>query len=181
MSATPLEHVPAALVPVLAGVRLVALDVDGVLTDGGIPYGMAEELQRFDVKDGAGLVWLIRHGVEVVWITGRGGEATGRRARELGAQLHEQVRDKEAKLAEVQAALGIPVAETVAMGDDLPDLALGRKAAALIAPADAVREVRERAQWVTTRPGGHGAVRELCEAILAARGAWQGLVDDAAG
>lgn len=161
---------PAELAGALAGVRLVALDVDGVLTDGRVVYGADLEIQAFDVKDGAGLVALTRAGVEVVWITGRGCESTKRRAQELGAKLHMSAGDKAEVLARAQAAAGCGPGETLAMGDDLPDLAMADAAALFVAPADAVAAVRERADWVTDAGGGRGAVRELCDALLAARG-----------
>jgi len=177
----PLENVPAELVPRLAEARLLALDVDGVLTDGGVLWVEDRQAQRFDVKDGAGLVWLAREGVQVVWITGRGCEATRARARELGAVLHEGVQDKAAVLARVRRDAGVPTEATVAMGDDLADLALARGAAVFIAPADAAPEVRVRADWVARARGGHGAVREVCAAMLAARGRWRAIVDGAGG
>ena len=160
----------------LARVRLVALDVDGVLTDGRVIYVGDEEAQAFDVQDGQGLAWLRRAGVHVAWITGRGCEATERRGRELGVvELHVGVRDKFATLSEVQARLGVGADETLAMGDDVPDLGLARGAGIFIAPATARPEVRARAAVVTDASGGRGAVREACEAVLRARGAWDEL------
>jgi len=161
---------PPELARRLAAVRLVALDVDGVLTDGRVVYAGDQELQAFDVKDGAGLVALRSAGVEVVWITGRGCEATRRRATELGAKLHMAASDKAAVIAEAQANALCGAAETLAMGDDLADLAMADGAALFVAPADAVAAVRARADWVTAAGGGRGAVRELCDALLAARG-----------
>jgi 3-deoxy-D-manno-octulosonate 8-phosphate phosphatase (KDO 8-P phosphatase) len=183
MSADPLAHVPEDVVRRLAGVRLVALDVDGVLTDGRVTY-LGEppvEAQSFDVKDGAGLVALRACGVSVVWITGRGCPATELRARELGAKLVSGVQDKGAALAQAQAEFDAGAEATVAMGDDLADLAMAEGAGVFAAPADAVPEVLARADWVTTAPGGRGAVRELCVALLAARGSWGGAADDTRG
>lgn len=177
--ADPLARVPAELVARMGAARLLALDVDGVLTDGRVVYVGGEELQRFDVRDGAGLVWLIRHGVRVVWITGRGCEATRRRAQELGAELHEHVRDKRGVLERVRATA--EGSSTVAMGDDVADLGLAACADLFVAPVDAAAPVRARADWVTAAPGGHGAVRELCEALLAARGAWDAVLSGAGG
>jgi 3-deoxy-D-manno-octulosonate 8-phosphate phosphatase (KDO 8-P phosphatase) len=177
----PLAAVPAELIPRLAEARLVALDVDGVLTDGSVIRVAGQEAQCFNVKDGAGLVWLVRAGLSVVWITGRGCEATRLRAAELGASLHAGVGEKGAVLARVQREAGIEPAATVAMGDDLPDLALAAGAGVFVVPSDAAPDVRARADWVTSARGGHGAVRELCEALLAARGSWSDLVDGAGG
>ena len=161
----------ASLEERLRAVRLVALDVDGVLTDGSVIYDGDRELQRFHVHDGAGLVWLVRAGVRLAWISGRGCDATRRRAEELGVdELHLGSGPKDVVLAGVQERLGIPVEETLAMGDDWPDFALARRAGLFACPADARPEVRDRADWIARANGGRGAVRELCEALLRARG-----------
>ena len=160
-----------ALEEKLSRARLLVLDVDGVLTDGRVVYGGGEEFQFFDVQDGQGLAWLRKVGIAVSWITGRGCEATRRRAEELGiVEFHQRSGPKDIALIEVQKRLGITKQETVAMGDDWPDLALAREAGCFVAPANARAEVRERADLVTLASGGRGAVRELCERILAARG-----------
>lgn len=160
---------------VLARARLLALDVDGTLTDGAVVYVGDSELVRFSVRDGQGLVLLARAGVQVAWITGRGSRAVERRARELGvAAYRPRVADKAAALAEVQELLGVEPADTIAMGDDLPDLALASGAAFFAAPADAEPEVLARADWIAPVGGGAGAVRALCRAILVARGRWDG-------
>ena len=164
----------------LASARLLALDVDGVLTSGRVVYAGETEVQSFCVQDGQGLVWLAREGVVVTWITGRGTEATRRRAAELGVrELHLRAGPKGAVLAEVQERLGITPAETVAMGDDLPDLGLAARAATFVAPENARPEVKARADVVTRAAGGHGAVRELVEHILHAKGRWRAILDDA--
>lgn len=173
----------------LARVRLVVLDVDGTLTDGAIVYGGAVggtgdgvvEWQRFCVRDGYGLVRLREAGVRVAWITGRGCRATEHRAAELRVDaLVVRSGPKAAALARVQEELGVAPAETLAMGDDLPDLALFERAAVAACPSDAVAEVRAAAHLVTRARGGHGAVREVCERVLAARGLWPGTIAGAA-
>lgn len=164
-------HDQQGLERTLAAVRLVVLDVDGTLTDGRIAYVGGEELATFHVHDGLGLVRLRAAGIALAWITGRGSRAVETRARELGVlELHQHVGDKAAKLAEVQARLDIPPAHTLAMGDDLPDLRLAERAALLVAPANARAEIKARAGLVTQASGGAGAVRELAERILRARG-----------
>ncbi len=165
----------------LAQVRLVALDVDGTLTDGRIIYpGLQSEIQRFDVRDGQGLRWLADAGVTVAWITGRGCEATKRRAEELGVQeLITRSGPKREALSTLQERLGISRSETASMGDDLPDLGLAAASGFFAAPSDACEAVRDAARLVTTAGGGRGAVRELCEAILRAKGLFEALVDDA--
>ena len=159
---------------VLSRVRLLALDVDGVLTDGRIAYAGKNEIQTFDVQDGQGLRWLIKAGVRVAWITGRGCEATMKRAQELGVdELHMQTGDKQAKLAEVQNRLGVLPRDTAAVGDDLPDLALAAGAEVFVAPPNAVPEVQALATFVTRASGGRGCVREVAEAILRSRGVFE--------
>ena len=161
----------------LGAVRLLALDVDGTLTDGGVVWVGSEQLQRFCVHDGQGLAWLRKAGVEVTWISGRGCEATRRRAAELGiAELHLGVGPKQEVLHGVQERLGIAPEHTLAMGDDVPDLAMAAGAALFAAPANARPEVRVRADLVTEARAGQGAVRELSEVLLRARGAWRGIV-----
>jgi len=155
----------------LATLRLVALDVDGVLTDGSVVHDGERELQRFHVHDGAGLRWLGEAGVTIAWISGRGSAATERRARELGvSELHLRAGPKDGVLREVQERLDIAREATLAMGDDWPDLAMADRAGVFACPADARPEVRRRAAWITRARGGHGAVRELAEGILEARG-----------
>ncbi|MEW6074148.1 MAG: hypothetical protein AB1726_16330 [Planctomycetota bacterium] len=157
----------------LAGARLLALDVDGVLTDGRVVYVGETEAQAFHVHDGAAFAWLREAGVEIAWISGRGCAATKRRAEELGVrELLLHARPKAAALAAVQARLAIPAAGTVVMGDDLHDLELAAGAAVFACPADARPEVRARADIVTAARGGAGAVRELAELILRAKGTW---------
>ena len=161
----------------LAQVELVALDVDGVLTDGRVVYLGDQEVQAFDVQDGAGIVWLQGEGVRVAWISGRGSQATWKRARELGVdEVHVKVKDKRQALEAVLARLRMPREAALAMGDDLPDLALARAAGFFVAPANARAEVRARADVVTAASGGRGAVRELAEALLRARGAWDAVL-----
>ena len=149
-------------------IRLLVLDVDGVLTDGGLFFGPdGEQLKRFNVRDGLGIKLLQQAGVTVAIISGRSCAALDRRAADLGiAELHGGVGDKRAVLADLQARLAITPAETAAMGDDLPDLALFAGAALRIAPADAESELIAAADLVTARAGGHGAVRDAAIHIL---------------
>jgi len=164
---------PTGVEEKLARARLLVLDVDGVLTDGRVTYAGETELQSFCVHDGASFAWLREAGMQIAWITGRGSAATERRAQELGVQeLHMRARPKTAVLAEVQARLGVPPDETVAMGDDLHDLDLAAGAGVFVSPANGRAEVRARADLVTRASGGAGAVRELAETILRAKGLW---------
>jgi 3-deoxy-D-manno-octulosonate 8-phosphate phosphatase (KDO 8-P phosphatase) len=165
----------------LAQVRLVALDVDGTLTDGSVIYGDDGQEVRFDVRDGQGMVWLVRElGLELAWITGRGCPAVERRAAELGVKHLEMHSGPKAEvLRSLQERLGVSPAQTLAMGDDLPDLGLASRAGIFCAPADAREEVRAAATWVTDSPGGRGALREVAEELLRSRGCWEDLVSRA--
>lgn len=161
----------------LASVAVVVLDVDGVLTDGGLWYGPAGELtKRFDVRDGLGIRLLQNAGVEVAFLSGGRGGATEVRARHLGIR-HCLVgaKDKPLALAELCRQLGVDREALLFVGDDLNDLAVRGAVALLVATADAAPPLRRRADAVLLRPGGQGAVRELAERLLRARGAWAAL------
>ena len=157
-----------------AHIRLLVLDVDGVLTDGRLVYGPdGETSKRFHVHDGLAMVAAARAGLELAVISGRASEAVARRMAELGiAEVHQGVGDKAAALGALLARRGLGRHEVAVMGDDLPDLPLMRQAALALAPADAVAEVRRAAHWRSRRRGGEGAVREAIEWILRARNAW---------
>ena len=157
----------------LAKVRLAVFDVDGTLTEGRVTYVDRLEQQSFSARDGYGLAQLKKAGIAQVWITGRGSRPTRRRAKELGVEeLLMEVKDKTAALKKVQAKLGIAPEETLAMGDDLQDLQMRSLAGIFAAPSDAAREVLACADIIAEAPGGRGAAREVCEKLLAARGAW---------
>lgn len=153
-------------------IRLLVLDVDGVLTDGGLFYGPdGEQLKRFNVRDGLGIKLLQQAGVVVAIVSGRASPALACRAAELGiTELHMGVSDKAVIIAALQARLAIPPAATAAMGDDLPDLALFAGAALRIAPADAEPRLLAAAHLVTARSGGQGAVRDAADHILRLNG-----------
>ena len=153
-------------------VKLLLLDVDGVMTDGRITYDSARnELKSFHIHDGLGIKLLQRAGVQVGIVTGRSSPMVKRRAQELGITLLLQGReDKWVAMQGIQQELNLSLDEVAYMGDDLPDLAAIRHAGLGIAPANAVGVVREHADLVTTARGGEGAVREACDFILAAQG-----------
>ena len=161
---------PQALLARAAKVKLLALDVDGVLTDCRIWYGPeGEALKAFHVRDGYGLVLLRKH-VDLAVISGRPGKATKARVEELGFKhvVFGQA-DKLAGYAQL-AHLGLADDEVAYMGDDVNDIALLQKIGLSACPADAHPEVRSRVHFVAENAGGFGAVRELCELILAAKG-----------
>lgn len=153
-------------------VKLLLLDVDGVLTDGRITYSSGQqELKSFHIHDGLGIKLLQRCGIQVGIITGRNSPMVDRRAAELGITLLVQGReDKVVAMNSIQEQLGLANSEVAYMGDDLPDLAAIRRAGLGIAPANAVAVIRQHADLVTTSQGGSGAVREACEFILTAKG-----------
>jgi YrbI family 3-deoxy-D-manno-octulosonate 8-phosphate phosphatase len=155
-------------------IRLLFVDVDGVLTDGRITMDeQGKEIKSFHVKDGLGLKMLMAAGIEVVIITGRASGAVVHRARELGiADLYQGSGDKGAVCRRILQEKRIDKKETGCMGDDLPDLAMFRETGLSIAVADAAEEVRQQADFVTRARGGHGAVREASEWILKQQGKW---------
>lgn len=162
-----------------ARVRLVALDVDGVLTDGGIYLGATAggervELKRFEITDGLGINLLQQAGVEVAIVTGRSSEAVRLRAEELGiVECHQGASPSKLPVLErVAERLGIGLEEVAFMGDDLADLPVLERVGFPAAVRNAVPEVRAAARWVSGRRGGEGAVRELAELLLRARGGW---------
>jgi 3-deoxy-D-manno-octulosonate 8-phosphate phosphatase (KDO 8-P phosphatase) len=159
-------------------IRLLALDVDGVLTDNGIwiapVNGQRVELKRFDIQDGLGLGLLRTTGIEVAWVSGRQSEATELRARELriATVLQENKASKLPALERILEEKGLGWDELAYVGDDLPDLPILRRAGLAISVANGRPEARAIAHWVTSASGGHGAVREVVEGILQARGEW---------
>lgn len=167
----------------LARVRLLLLDVDGVLTDGAIVYSAAgDELKAFHVRDGVALRLWQEAGNAVGIVTGRSSHPVSRRAKELGiAHVRQGVGDKVPAAEEILGCVGVGWDETAMIGDDLPDLPVARRAAVSFAVADACRELRAAATVVTTLPGGHGAVREAVERLLGARGGWETAVARYAG
>ncbi len=158
--------------------RLVLSDVDGVMTDGTLlflPGG--GEAKAFHVRDGLGVVLARRAGLRVGILSGRASDAVTRRAAELGIDIVRQgVSDKAAGLREIVAAAGIAPREIAYIGDDVNDLAVMAEVGLSAAPADAPLEVRAQAFMVTDARGGGGCLREFIEAILRARGEWDGLV-----
>jgi len=153
-------------------IRLLFLDVDGVLTDGQIYLdGRGHELKVFNTKDGHGMRKAAAAGITLCWISGRRSPATARRARELGVPLcYQGVRDKAARVEAVRRRLGVSRAQIAAIGDDEPDIPMFEAATLSACPSDAVPAARKAADVVLRSPGGHGAVREFIERILARDG-----------
>lgn len=156
----------------LPDIRLVAFDVDGVFTDGR--FYLADdgtETKAFHTQDGYGVRQLLQAGVAIAVISGRRSGAVEKRMAELGVQhVRLGCRNKVAALDEIAAELGISAADCAYVGDDMPDLAVLEHAGFSIAVANAVTQIQQRCDYVTTKAGGHGAVREVCELLLRARG-----------
>jgi len=155
-------------------IKLLVLDVDGVLTDGRVQLdSRGEEIKVFYSRDGYGLKALQRAGVEVAVITGRASLALTRRMSELGIEeVHQGVDDKGAVLDRLIRERGLGKEHVCCVGDDIPDIPMLARAGLGVAVNDAAMEVRDAATLVTRKPGGRGAVRELCELILKAKGLW---------
>jgi 3-deoxy-D-manno-octulosonate 8-phosphate phosphatase (KDO 8-P phosphatase) len=161
-------------------VRMLVLDVDGVLTDGRLYYGnTGEEFKAFNIKDGLGIKLLQRAGIPVAIITGRSSDSVLRRAGELGIEHLVQGReDKLTALRELCERCGISPQDCAYMGDDLPDLAAIAAAGLGMTVADGAGAVRDAADWCSEAAGGAGAVREACEFILVAQGHLEQLEGD---
>jgi 3-deoxy-D-manno-octulosonate 8-phosphate phosphatase (KDO 8-P phosphatase) len=163
-----------------AKIRLLLLDVDGVLTDGRIIIDdRGIESKEFDVRDGQGIVLLIRAGIAVGFLTSRRSRIVARRARELGVKLVFQgVRDKAKTYEEIKKKTRFADEEIAYLGDDLADVRILRRVGVSVAVSDAWHGLSSRVDHVTSAAGGRGAVRELSEIILNATGTWKTAVDD---
>lgn len=159
-------------------IRLLALDVDGVLTDGRLYFGnQGEELKTFSTLDGQGIKLLQNNGVTVALLTARSSKLVLNRAANLGIQYVQQGCEKKlTSLLELQEKLGVTMEETAYVGDDLPDLACIRRVGLGIAVSNAHPTLRQHAFCVTSLPGGSGAVREVCDWILQALGKYDGAI-----
>ena len=153
-------------------IRALFLDVDGVLTDGQIYLdGRGHELKVFNTKDGHGMRKAAAAGITLCWISGRRSPATARRARELGVRFcYQGVRDKGARIEAVRRRLKLSRGEIAAIGDDEPDIPMFAAADLSACPSDATPAARRAAKIVLKSAGGHGAVREFIERILARNG-----------
>lgn len=160
-------------------IQLLILDVDGVMTDGGIIRDDAgQQLKRFHVRDGAGLVMWKRLGKQTAIITGKESEVVNHRALELGIEhVYQNIANKAEAFSELLEELGLTPAQVAYIGDDLPDLPVMRKVAMPIAVADAVEEVRAVAKYVTKYPGGYGAVRDGIEYLCKEMGLWERVLE----
>jgi 3-deoxy-D-manno-octulosonate 8-phosphate phosphatase (KDO 8-P phosphatase) len=161
----------------LAKIKLLLLDVDGVMTDGRIIYdNQGNELKAFDVKDGHGLKMLQRAGIKIGIITGRESAVVARRAAELGIEiLYQKALTKLDPYQEILAAEGLTDEQVAYVGDDVVDLPILRRVGFSATVADAVPEVLPLVDFVCQHPGGRGAVREICDLLIKASGQWEKL------
>lgn len=163
----------------LENIRGLVLDVDGVLTDGGLYWSAnGEELRRFDVLDGFAIRWFQKLGGKVALLSGKSSPAVQRRADELHIdKVIQGSADKRVDLEQIAAEFELDPADIAAMGDDLPDLPMLLRVGLPMAPANAIEDVKSRCRFVSKRSGGHGAVRDAIEHILIAQERWRTVVD----
>ncbi len=171
----------------LPAIRLIAMDVDGVLTEGLITYvttvnssagepgnRAVEEAKTFSARDGLGLSLARAAGLELAWVTGRVSPVVRKRADELRVHhVCQWARNKRRVLGDLLAQLGLRAEEALYVGDDLNDLPAFEAVGIKVAVADAAQEVRDAADWVTETPGGRGAIREVVEGVLRGQGRWE--------
>jgi 3-deoxy-D-manno-octulosonate 8-phosphate phosphatase (KDO 8-P phosphatase) len=162
------------LTKILGGIKLLILDVDGVLTDGQISINdRGEETKAYNVKDGHGIRLLMAAGIDVAIITGRYSKSVEHRARDLGiGSVYQGVADKKSVCIALLEEKQLAGDQACFIGDDLQDIPVLKLVGLPVAVADAVKEVRETARYITEKGGGCGAVREVCELILKAQNAW---------
>lgn len=163
----------------LQNIKLLLLDVDGVLTDGKIVYtDSGEQIKAFDVKDGHGLKLLMRSGAEVVLITGRESKVVLHRARDLGIQeVYQKITNKIEIYEKILKEKNLEDIQVGFVGDDLIDIPVLRRVGFSAAVEDAIPEVKEIVDYVTSKKGGEGAVREVCELLLKSQNKWEELTE----
>jgi 3-deoxy-D-manno-octulosonate 8-phosphate phosphatase (KDO 8-P phosphatase) len=163
-----------------AAIRLILLDVDGVLTDGTVVmHGDGTESKAFHIRDGAAIVWAMQTGIPIGLLSARSSAATVQRATQLGIRIVAQgAISKPVEFERIIAGQGVTESEVAYMGDDLLDIPVLKRVGLAGAPADAAPEVREAVDWVSAHGGGRGAVREFIELVLRAQGQWDAIVKD---
>ena len=173
------KPISSSLKKKLARVKIFLCDVDGVLTDGSIFIGGEREFKRFNIRDGLGLVLLRRAGIKIGWVSARPSLATKIRAEELKIHFLVQQNDEQTKSIAIEKLLtqeNLTWNDACFVGDDIIDLGPLKRAGFSAAVADGVAEAKSAAHFVTRAAGGHGAVREVVELILQARGKWDSCV-----
>lgn len=164
----------------IKGIRLLIFDVDGVLTDGRIVYtDGGVEIKAFDVRDGHGIKLVMRCGMDVALITARQSGVVDHRAKDLGIDIvYQGMKDKLKAFDEILDKKSLRPEAAAYVGDDIIDLPVLKRAGFSCAVSDAVDEVKEAVDYVASKPGGRGAVREICELILKAQSRWDGIVEE---
>jgi 3-deoxy-D-manno-octulosonate 8-phosphate phosphatase (KDO 8-P phosphatase) len=173
------QRISQSLISRLRRIKLFLCDVDGVLTDGSVFLGGAQEMKRFNIRDGLGLVFLRRAGLQVGWVSARPSAVTKRRAAELHIDFLVQQGDRISKTGAVEKLLRRTKLDWDAVcfvGDDVVDLGPLKRAGFAVAVGDARPEAKAAAHFVTRAPGGRGAVREVAEMLLKAQGQWDAIV-----
>lgn len=161
----------------LSKIKMIAMDVDGTLTAGEMIFFDGHQVKRFNVYDGLGIRLAMNYGLGIAWITGNTSAAVTDRAKSLGVtDIYQGARFKTEALGRLCAAHNLNMEEVAYVGDDLNDVPALEMAGVAVAVANACDEVRERSDYVTRRAGGHGAVREVIEIVLKARGEWEAAV-----
>ncbi|MDI6890580.1 MAG: HAD-IIIA family hydrolase [Thermodesulfovibrionales bacterium] len=168
------------LLEIAKKIKLIILDVDGVLTDGSIILdNEGNEFESFHVRDGHGIKMLIRAGIIVAMITGRYSKVVERRAREVGiTEVYQKCYDKRVAYRHLIEKYSVDSKEVAYVGDDIVDLPLLKGSGFSVAVADAADEAKAAAMMVTKNNGGRGAVREVCDFLLKAKGLWEGILDE---
>ena len=168
-----------------AQIKVLLMDVDGTMTDGGVillsqPDGSALEIKQFDAHDGQGLMLAYTAGLRTGCITGRESPALLRRAKEVSMEfIYMKQPAKIPAYEEILRKAGVSDSAVAYVGDDLPDIPILRRVGLAVAVANAVPEVKEVAHFTTTHPAGHGAIRDAVELILKAKGIWEEMIDKA--
>lgn len=170
-----MQRIPANIREKAKKIKLLLLDVDGVLTDGGIVMNdRGEEIKRFDVRDGHGIRLLSRAGIQIGLITGRKSKVVNHRAKDLGIRMvYQQAYDKFAVYQKIKRKSRLKDKEIAFAGDDIVDLPILRKVGLAITVKDSWEELKRQVDYVTAAGGGRGAVREMVEFLLKAQGKWQ--------
>ena len=168
------------LTRIAKNIRLLILDVDGVLTDGSIILDNKDnEFKVFHVRDGHGIKMLIRAGIHVAIITGRYSKVVERRAHELGiTEVYQKSHDKRIAYRQLVEKYSIDEKEVAYIGDDIVDIPLLKRSGFPVVVADADDEVKAVAAMITKNRGGKGAVREICDFLLKAKGLWENIIDE---
>ncbi len=168
------------LLKIAQGIKLLILDVDGVLTDGGIILdNEGNEFKTFHVRDGHGIKMLVKVGIIVALITGRDSKVVERRARELGiTEVYQRCFDKRIAFQQLIDRYLVKPKEVAYVGDDIVDIPILKKSGLSIVVEDADEEAKAAAMMITKNRGGRGAAREVCDFLLKAKGLWKGIIDE---